>query len=579
MREEIVSGYPTLTLYDRSKWPAKIVSNDQILIISKSGHGKSLAAEEMIEALHDLGYLIIVLTEKPGAPLEIGFANFKPNYKYHLDYLESQKKTPQEKKIKIYHPATINAPSHRDIPPIEFFTIPIRSISMQEITVLLEVEERNKGAIILNNAISKLGPEDNIYDLLWRAERSISSAGRKQSGIYIPHFDEDFHVKGSEAGSKTNIDEILSSFRPFLRDYCLSNDKGPFNLNWKELLSDQKHYHIFTYCYLDNKKTKYFVVNWLLNQIDRYKEQKKHPICIYVPEAKVFLPIRSKEVYIAKTGLNFEEKLSTMRSSGISSVAESQGFFDLAEGYRGSVTELFFGALNTEDMERLSKVYRIPIHVRERLNKIPRNHYYRVESWREWPMIFPSHAHKEEGQNFFTEYKKYHPEQMRNYKEFVKTLKNIKKNEETKAMERASKITKRMIELAEQRKIEEAQTKLASQTERGKKQELKAAAEQIGEEKKILIYRQSKLNPDQVGAPSWTQLGKQYGISDHTAKKYAHEGQDILKKRLTKPAAQIDGSQKKRKERKHIDTFEENDDFEDTQNSENEETQNINQEL
>jgi len=580
MREEIIKGFPVLTLYDRSKWPTKTVSNDQVLIISKSGHGKSLAAEMIIEAMHELGYLIIVVTEKPGAPLEIGFANFKPTYQYHLDLLKDQQKTPKEVPIKIYHPMTFNIPTMKDMPPIELFTIPIKSINMQEITVLLEVEEKNRAAIILNNAISKLGPEDNVYDLLWRAERSISSAGKRiEGGITLPHFDEDFHVKGSEAGSKTNIDEILSSFRPFLKDYCLSNDKGPFNLNWKELLSDQKHYHIFTNCFLEQRKTKYFIVNWLLNQIDRYKEQKKHPILIYVPEAKVFLPVRSKDVYVQKTANNFEEKLSTMRSSGISSIAESQGFFDLAEGYRGSVTELFFGALNTEDMERISKVYRIPIHVRERLNKLPRNHYYRIESWREWPMIFPSHAHKEEGQNFFTEYRKNHPEQMRNYKELIKTLKNFKKDEETKAMERATKITKRMIELAEQRKMEETQTRLAGKEESSKKEELRAAADNISEEKKVLIYRQSKLNQDNVKAPSWSKLGSQYGISDHTAKKYANEGQTILQKRLLGTGTQANNKPvngRGRKERKHIDAFEENSENEDTPIPENQEEENIN---
>lgn len=555
------------------------------IITHNSGHGKSLAAEQILETYYNEGYLIIVVTEKPGAPLEIGFANFKPSYKYHLDYLKDQQKIPREMPIKIYHAATLNIPITKDLPPINFFTIPIKSLTMQEITILLEVEEKNRAAIILDNTIRKLGSEENIYDLIWKAEKSISSAGKKvEGGIYIPHFDEDFHVKGSEAGSKTNIDEILSTFRPLLRDYFLSNDKGAFNLDWKELLGDQKHYHIFTYTFIERKKTKYFIVNWILNQIDRYKELKKHPILIYVPEAKVFLPIRSKEAYIQKTANNFEEKLSTMRSSGISSIAESQGFYDLSEGYSGSITELLFGALNTEDMERLSKVYRVPIHVREKLNKIAKNNYFRVGSWREWSMVFPSHAHKEEGQNFFQEYRKNHPEQMRNYKEFVKTLKNIKRADEDKAMERTTKITKRMIELAQARKMEEAQTKLAGKEEKTKKEELKAAADNISEEKKVLLFRQSKLNEDNIKPPSWSQLGSQYGISDHTAKKYAHEGKIILQKRLTaNPQEPSKKNGKKTNERKHIDLPEE--DLEDISlddqgiDNETDESDNINDNL
>ena len=77
----------------KTKWK---VENEQILVVGKSGSGKTVAMLEMAEELHDLGYIVIFLTDFKDM-IEFGFAMFEPEDPIHLANLKSIGKQPKKK--------------------------------------------------------------------------------------------------------------------------------------------------------------------------------------------------------------------------------------------------------------------------------------------------------------------------------------------------------------------------------------------------------------------------------------------------------------------------------------------------
>jgi hypothetical protein len=527
-----------LTIYSRELHPENKISNTQCLVAATSGHGKTLCIERIAEMYHEAGYTILVITEKPDSPFEMCFAAFKPTYKYHQKLLEQQGITPSQKKIKIYHPMTINKELNKPLPPIQFYTIPIKSITQQELTVLLEVETRNYSVRILSNTIQKLNSKDGFLELIRQADKSLRKETEKiAKGKKIQRYDKDLKIPIVEAGSTKNISHITSNFKPFTTHYMLSNQESKHNLNWKEILRDQEHYHFFSTAFIpgNDDRISYFNTNWILNQISEHNHLKKNPLLIIVQEAKVYLPNNTKETYIQKTADNFMRKLSTMRSSGISSLADTQDYYGLAEPYRNSVDNYILGQLNPIDLERLSKALRLSPNQRERFNKLPKNTYFMKGHDKEIAILFPSHAHKEEGQDFITEYKKQYPENMRDYKELQKEIQRIKTEETNRADERIKEEKERKKQELKEKENEE---KMREAKNIGDTKEIKEKTLEIKQEKKKMIYEESQLNPEQTQPKSWIQLGKKHGVSDHTAKTYAEQGQKIIEKEK-KPEEEI----------------------------------------
>lgn len=529
---------PHMTLWSNERWPDKVIDNSQTLIVAHTGHGKTLAEEKLMEEYHNSGYTVIVITEKPKAPFESAFAAFPATAKYHREYLKQQRMTPQGKKIKLYHPATMSPELRNNSAPIRFFTIPIKSITTQELTVLLEVDSRHDSVRILQNNISKLGTQESMLDLLWNADRSIKRQTQKlAAGIHMPKFDEDFLIPAPESGTAKNISDIKSSFEPFMTHYVLTSQESPLHLDWKSILQDQEHYHIFSRAFIPESDDRivYFIVNWILNQISEHAKYMKNPVLIVIQEAKVFLPNNTTEVYIKKTADNMEKKLSTLRSNGFSSVADSQGYYDLAEGYRNSVNETMIGRLSPADLERYAKALRLPPRMRESISGLPKNEYYRKGHNERVVMLFPRHAHKEEMQDFFKIWRHWHqkdPEAypMQDHKEILKIIQELKKNDLTRAKKRVEDIKKGIQQKARDKEAELAAQEKAKESKVTEKQALKGEKERIEDERRILIYQQSKMNPALEKAPSWKKLADEYHMSDKTIKKYAQEGKELMEK-------------------------------------------------
>lgn len=100
--------------------------NDQILIIAKSGGGKTLAGEGIVEEFHKAGYLVLVIAD-PKDEFEYCYQMFEPKEKYHLEHLTRIGKTPSKKKVKIYHPFTFNIPNDY-LPEMTLFTFSLKDL-------------------------------------------------------------------------------------------------------------------------------------------------------------------------------------------------------------------------------------------------------------------------------------------------------------------------------------------------------------------------------------------------------------------------------------------------------------------
>lgn len=510
------------------------ISNSQILVIGVTGIGKSTITESLVEEFHKFGYTIIYLTEKPYKSLESAFCMFKPKAHYHVNALRIIGKEQKEQSAIIYHPASLNIPLHRDLPPMKIFTIPIKSNSEEEFTMLYETTSKSDEVKASMNAIKNLQENEGLFSFFFYLERLIKPEkeflGTK---IYIKREDQEgFFTKTPFAGSQKTISDIKSDLSPFLQEFCLSPERFELNLDFKEILKNNKDYHILTTAFIRNKKLRYYMRIWFLNQIIKTasswenKDGKLNPVLIVVPEGKIFLPERTDEKYIKIASEILMNLLSTMRNigKGFSSITDSQNMYEISTSYRESMNYELYSKLSNDDIERLSKVQALGSEVKRMLANMERGHIIirGDEDYEDFSVLLPSHAHNEEGEEFITRYEHYHPENLINYKNIVKKIVELKNNE--------SKIIKDKFEIRdkiEKEKMIEIMKRRAKETKDKEKVkemeiELKQSKEKLKEEtyvKALRLYEQSG---------KWTAVARELGTSDKTARDYAERGKKIL---------------------------------------------------
>ena len=122
---------------------------EQILVLGTSGHGKSIFIEKLIEAHHDAGYIVVSLVDIKDE-MELCYACMTPKEKYHLRQMDRFGIKPSSKKIKIFSPFTFSIPKG-NLPPINFFTIPIKTLRREELSMLCETHSDSN---IIKNKIS-----------------------------------------------------------------------------------------------------------------------------------------------------------------------------------------------------------------------------------------------------------------------------------------------------------------------------------------------------------------------------------------------------------------------------------------
>src|SRR3990167_10709547 len=205
----------------------------QCVIYSKSGSGKGLLGESIIEKMHNKGWQIIILAD-PKGEIEHGFAMFEPKAHYHLNGLRKQGKKPSTKKVKIYHPFTFRIPN-RKLPEINFYTLSLKDLGRAEWGMIVETFYDSYTIKIMMDTCQSIRSYDDVFSFIHRIRNSIKGKKKEGQVYYDP---ENFFVDVT-SGKITSLQDIVNYLKIFKNDWVLSSDDCPLKLNIKEMLRDQ----------------------------------------------------------------------------------------------------------------------------------------------------------------------------------------------------------------------------------------------------------------------------------------------------------------------------------------------------
>ena len=486
----------------------------QINIFAKSGIGKSLFEESIVEEFHKKRYLIIVLAD-PKDEIEYGYAMFEPQATYHKRILKKEGKKPSKKKVKLYHPFTFNIPKSKLLPEFNFFTLPLKDLGREEFSLLVESNWDSSAMKLMIDGVNSIGNDSGIYDLLHYIHLQSGVKSKKESSA------ENFYI-GSGTGDMKSMKEIISHFKPFRKDYFLSSVNCPLNLNVKEILSDQKSYHILSTYWIKDPKIKEFTILAFMNQIIKNKEFTKYPILFVIPEVRFLCPNRA-EGYKSFLAQAFRDKFSTIRNMGrgMASINSSQVWWDVDERVRDSATITFFGRLGGAlDIERVSKALKYKRPIIELLSSMEQNCFImKGEETEEnvFRMLFPTHCHAEPRYNFFEMYKRFYKNKMKKYKETYKLMQKRIYDEENKYKKKIEEEKRKEAEEKRLEKINKEKKSAIFQKLKKKEEKLKKLE---GKTKEDLIKRCVELREQGL---SLRKIGAKVGISDFTVRRYLKE--------------------------------------------------------
>ena len=477
----------------------------QAQIYATSGSGKGIAEENLIEKWRKATNGIVLVIADPKDEAEFTFVQYLPEKRYHLEFLKEKGKLPQTYPCKVYHPYTSNIPKGY-LPPINFYTVPIKTLTREDWTILAETTFDSESIKLLLRVSEDLGRNDGLFLFLHEIQRRVQ--GKKDKKKMIPDPKNFYLNVGS--GTAKSITEVANLLSPFKTNYFLRKETCPYALNWEEILTDNKNYHIFLSMWLKDEKLKEFCVLNLLKQIISNRHFSKKPILIIIPEIRKLTP-RNPQGYKYFLSEAITEALVTMRSQGkgISSICDSQNWSDTDDKIKGSATITFIGQLSTKDGEVVCKALNYKRDYREQLQNMKRNAFfiYGHEDYDPFLIFFPSHMHKEPEYNWIEMYKKNFSDKMVRYDELVRFMNNeYEKEEEVKL--KVKKIQEQEEKEAEEKKQERELRK--EDKEKPKKQK---------EDKNLQIIKEQAYKLKQEGK-SFRAIGKELKINHVTAQKY-----------------------------------------------------------
>lgn len=434
------------------------IQPEQIQIYAKSGQGKGLAEEYLVETFHSQGYIVLILAD-PKNEAEFSFAMHYPEEIYHKNRLKLDGMIPETKNVKLYHPFTFKIPKGF-LPDINFYTIPIKRLSSEELGILAETPFESDSIKIMKRAKRNIPKDSGIYDFLHEIRRMVKGKKKKK------HFDYDpkNFLLDLPSGTSKSVVEASGFVGSFIDNYFLRKETCPYSLNWKEILNNQESYHVFLSMWINDKKLREFLILSLLQQVIDNRHYSKKPILIVIPEIRNLCK-RNPQGYSWFLSLAITDALSTMRSQGrgFSSILDSQNWDDTSDSIKGSATVTLFGKLNPQDLERVCKARSYNKPDREMLMNLKQNQFIMAdfEQDKSFRFFLPRHCHKEPNYNWIEMYKKYFSERMKRYDDLIDYMKKELSEEENqikKQIEQKRKQEKLERE-REQRELEEKSTK------------------------------------------------------------------------------------------------------------------------
>lgn len=497
------------------------VENQQIFVIARSGWGKNLTCEAFAEEYHRMGYVVIILTD-PKDEIEYGYAQFYPEALYHTNALQREGKKPEVKKVKLYHPFTFNIP-RKKLPEYNFYTISLKSLGQREWSLLGETQTETETIRVLNRACSDMSDDIGLYEFLHYMQELIKG---KRGEKHLKPDPENFYLSVT-AGTAKSLQDIANYLHPFKQHYFLERHNHPLNINWRKILNDQEHYHVFVTNFISRKheKVKAFIALTILNQLVENSEMGSKPILLVIPEIRYLMPFKPKgfKLFLAE---GVRDCLSIIRSKGeggFSSLLDTQSFSDVDETVMNSATITFIGELGGgRDLDKISKSLSYKRETREMLAKMPSRNTYLIQgeeannAFKTW---FPRHMHCEPEYSYIKMFARFLPEKMQYYTQLKTTMRNELKEDERKIRDRIRKQEAREKERQEEIQKLKEEAKQKDQEVKESKEAVKEEKEKVGSKFKEMIYDYKNDNPKL----SWRKIAEKFDIHHMTAKKYYEE--------------------------------------------------------
>lgn len=492
------------------------IPNEMIMVIAKTGYGKGLALEGIVGEYHRAGYIVLVLAD-PKDEIEFGFAQFEPKERYHLRGLKLEGKSPEKKKVKLYHPFSFRIPKGK-IPDYNFYSFSLKDLTRQEWSLIAETAWDTDTIKLLVNASDVIGDSDGLYAFLHYIQDMIVGKKEKKSVKPDP---KNFYLSVT-GGTAKSIQDIANYLRPFKKDYFLHHASSELNIDWKSILSDQEHYHVFVSNYLTDDKLKQFCVATLFNGVIKNKEFMKRPVLVVIPECAVLVP-RQPEGYKKFLASIIKDNLSRIRAMGrgMSAILDTQVMTGVDEDVLNRASVTMFGELGgPKDSERVAKARNYRREIRNYLDNMESKNSFLVTKFEDSGPIrmwLPTHMHKEPLYNFKETFKRLCPERLQDYKPLVKKYQELVLQEE----ERIKKKIRKKQDEETKEKEEKSNEKVKKQDEQISimKEKAKIAVDKSKNEIMRLVSLEKSRNPDR----SWRDIGKEFGIHHITAKKYYEE--------------------------------------------------------
>jgi len=490
-------------------------------LFAKQGWGKTLACQSLMEIYHDLGYTILILNDVKNS-FEMGFCLFEPKKKYHLDSLRHDGKPIKTRKLKIHHPFTFKIPNKK-LPEIEFYSFSIKDFGRPEMSLLSESPYESETMRLLLNASENLKNSEGIYQFLHNIEQNV--LGKKKDKTRVKPDPNLFNLRVTQATAK-GLQEVASYMLPFRKDYFLHKEDSEINLDWKKILNDNEHYHLFTAKWIKDDKIKHFCILNLLEGIVRNIDYARKPLLIVINEIRFLTPERCKgyQEFLASA---ISKRLSVLRNMGrgVSGIFDSQVFSDISADVKQSFNVNVFGELGSPvDIDRLSKHLKYKRVIVDQLkNMEDRNAYLiqGIEDMESFTLWMPSHANAEAEYKFEEEYQKHFPKKMKSYKQLKEKMR--KQFNEEKA-----EIDKKIEERERKEQEEEEEKEQAKEEKKEKSEKVVEKEEEIkqlkSEKKEDKMRRAWELKQEGL---SNRKIADEIGITHKTVAKYLKDYKPI----------------------------------------------------
>lgn len=470
----------------------------------------------------------IFLTEKRGDIYANAFAMFKPDAGWQLRDMGLLRMEEDTVPIKLWHPFTFNIPYKQKIPLINFYTHNIKDLTEESLSIILSSTPDNKIVQICNEIKNSLKKDDNILNLLWRLslESSHKDIKIKEDRIRLP-------IK-TETSKKKYAVTAERMFEPiYTKHNFLQQESHPNNIDWVEVLNDNKQWHFFSKQWLEpDKRMVYLDLLMNLEAIDKALDsgKVKKPVTLVLEEIKALLPNFEQTIYQKALSQKLVDMFQRLRTKAFI-IVTMQSIFDTdlrlinTIGAGGGGIMLFKTPIN--DLKRLIKDFSFSADDQNLLYSL-RSYSGEYVFWgaeteseeessklsdtklRSYPTPFKI---AEQGEKFFELYERYSPENTKDNLEIYNRF-----NEEYRKAKEEYDIR---YDEWEKREKEKEQEKKKAEQESKKVEELKAKVKEgKGVSKEIQMQRCWEMKQQ---GKSLRDTAKEIGISHSAVSNFLKE--------------------------------------------------------